>query len=497
MMSNWRRVLMMTALAAYSLLVFVLDLVTPLGIEVWVLNLPVVIVPVLFRSPRMVVLFGLASSAMLVVAWLLSPPGGYNPPSWDILNRGMGLATIWLIAVTVIKLITRTIQLDDALSRLRRETAQREQVGRALEQSEERLRLAMEGAGMGTFDVSLQTGKVLWSATHLRMLGYEATSARETSIGLWQSCVHPDDLARILEAREQALHRRSAYSVEYRILRADNAATTWLAVFGRYCYNESGAAVRFLGVAFDITRRKELEREAVQREVLALTAREQRQIGQELHDGVGQELTGLGLMAQSLAQRLPATAPEKRIAVRLIAGLDSIHQQVRELSRGLIPVHVESMGLAAALDDLAMRMTEASGIPVTAQCPEWVEVPDHQTATQLFRIAQEAVSNAVRHGRPQHICLMLLTEPNALHLRIKDDGIGMQGGTDQCDGLGLRIMHYRAGQIGAALQIGPSEGGGTDVSCTLLRSFGKKGSDPLKRPKTKGSDRFFSERSEE
>src|SRR5262249_40855238 len=160
---------------------------------------------------------------------------------------------------------------------------------------------------------------------------------------------------------------------------------------------EGGNATRFLGVAFDITRRKELEREAVQREVLAMAAREQRQIGQELHDGVGQALTGLGLMAQSLAQRLADSgadgAPGQRVALRLVAGIDSVHQQVRELSRGLIPVHVESRGLSAALDDLAASTTEASGIPVTAECPEWVELPDHATATHLFRIAQEAVSN--------------------------------------------------------------------------------------------------------
>ena len=171
MMSNSRHVLLMTALASYSVLVFVLDVVTPRGIEVWVLNLPVVIAPVLFRNPRLVVFFGLASAAMVVVGWLWSPPG-YNPPSWDILNRGMGLAAIGLIAAMAINFIKKTTQLDDALGRLRRETSERDRISRALERSEQRLRLAMEGAGMGTFDVNLQTGKVVWSATHLRMLGY-------------------------------------------------------------------------------------------------------------------------------------------------------------------------------------------------------------------------------------------------------------------------------------------------------------------------------------
>jgi PAS domain S-box-containing protein len=454
MMSTVQRLLLITALGLYAGVVFVLDLLTPAGIEIWVLNLPVIVVPVLFRNLRVVVFLTLACSAMLVLGWVWVLPGG-NPPLWDTLNRVMGLATLWLIAVMGIIIIKRSTRLDDAL--------------RALEYSEERLRLATEGAGMGTFDMNLETGKVGWSATYLRLLGYEAKSGRETILDLWRSSIHPDDLARVLEAREQARQCRSACSIEHRIKRADNGEIAWLAVFGRFYYNEAGQAVRFLGVSFDITRRKALEREALQREVLAMTAREQRQIGQELHDGVGQELTGLGLMAQSLSERLQEAAAEKLIALRLLAGLDSLHQKVRELSRGLIPVHVESRGLPAALDDLAIRTAEASGISVTAECPEWVELGDHATATELFYIAQEAVNNALRHGRPRNIRLTLLTEPDGLRLRIKDDGIGLPDGLEQGDGLGLRIMRHRAAVIGGVLQIGPSQGGGTVVTCTLPR----------------------------
>jgi PAS domain S-box-containing protein len=419
----------------------------------------------------MVVFLSLVGSVMLVVAAVVSPPGS-NPPLWDILNRGMGLATMWLIAVMAISMINKSTQLDYALRSLQRENARHRETSHALKDSEERLRLATEGAGIGTIDVNLQTGKVVWSATHLGMLGYKAMSDRETTTDLWRSCVHPDDLARVLQARQRALQHHSAYSIEYRVNRADDSGIAWLADFGRYSYNESREAVRFLGVAFDITRRKELEREVREREVLAITTREQRQIGQELHDGVGQELTGLGLMAQSLAERLPETAAEKRVALRLIGGLDRVREQVRELSRGLIPVHVESRGLSAALDDLAARTSAASGISVTAECPEWVDLPDHATATELFHIAQEAVSNALRHGRPRHIRLTLLTEPNGLRLRIRDDGIGIQRVPEETNGLGLRIMQYRAGRIGGVLKVGPSEGGGTAVSCTLPRSKG-------------------------
>jgi PAS domain S-box-containing protein len=297
---------------------------TPLGIDVWVLTVPVVVVPVLVRNQRMVVFLGLACSAMLVVAGFVGPTGPM-PLLWDALNRGMGLAALWLVAVMAIMIIKKSTQLDDAVRTLRREMDEHGHTRRQLALDEERLRLAIEGAGMGTFDVDLQTGKVVWSASNFRMLGYDTTSDRETTIDMWRSCVHPDDLVRVLEAREQALQRRSGYAIEYRIKRADNGEIAWLAVFGRFYYTESGEAVRFVGVAFDITRRKELEREAQQRAVLAVAAREQQRIGQELHDGVGQELTGLGLMAQSLAQRLPEAAAEKRIALRLLAGLFDDH----------------------------------------------------------------------------------------------------------------------------------------------------------------------------
>jgi PAS domain S-box-containing protein len=467
-MSAVQHVLVMTALALYAVVVFVLDIVTPVGIDVWVLNLPMILVPVLLRNTRMAVCLTLVCSALVGIGWVWSP-AGFNPAWWDLLNRGMGLGAIWLTGIVAIMSIKRATQLDDALSHLQRESAERDRISEDLEQSEERLRLATEGTGMGTFDVKLQTGKVAWSATHLRLLGYEALSG-ETTIDLWRACIHPDDLACVLQAREQSLQHRSPYSIEYRIKRADNGEIAWLAVFGRFYYDESGEAVRFLGVSFDITQRKALEREALQREVLAMTAREQRQIGQELHDGVGQELTGLGLMAQSLSQRLPEAAAEKRIALRLLSGLESLHQKVRDLSRGLIPVHVERRGLSAALEDLAVRTTEESGISVAAECPDWVAPPDHATATELFYIAQEAVRNALRHGRPRTIHITLFAEPDGMRLRIKDDGIGLPNGLEQSEGLGLRIMRHRAGLIGGVLQIGPSQGGGTMVTCALLRT---------------------------
>jgi len=471
-----RRAVLLTAVVLFAAAVFITDLLTPLGVAEWVLYLPVILAPVWFNNSRQVVVASALCSALVVVGFFLSPPGILH--SWDLINRGMGLTALWLTALAGITICRRSTRLAEVMLSLQREIAQHQQTEQALGQSEERLRLAVEGAGMGTWDLDLRTGKRVWSETNFRMLGYQPVLGGEATREMWLSRLHPDDRDRVLEVVEEARRERSLYCPEYRICRADNGETVWLAAFGRFVYDETGEAVRFLGVLFNVTRRKraaESLRESqerlrlLQRELVEIAAQEQRRIGQELHDGVGQELTGLGLMANALAQHLRETDTEKRIADRLVAGLDRVHQQVRTLARGLVPVQLEAQGLWAALDDLAVRASEQSGIPVTFDCPEGVGVPDHAAATQLHRIAQEAVSNALRHGRPQQVRLTLLYEPDGLRLSIQDDGTGTPDQMEESNGMGFRIMQYRAEQIGGALQIGQAEGGGTIVTCKVPR----------------------------
>jgi PAS domain S-box-containing protein len=321
--------------------VFLVDILTPLGGTAWVLYLPVILAPVWLHNlkdtgylPRQILIASALCSILVVVGLFLTHPDAWT---WRVLrNRGMVLIALWLTTISAIIIYRRSFQLAEAMKTLQQEIARHTQTSQLLEKAEERLRLAVEGAGMGTFDVNMQTRTAVWSRNHLRMLGYENVTEGQATIDMWRSCVHPNDQDRIQEAREQALKHRSLYSVEYRIRRADNGEISCLAVFGRFFHDQRGEAVRFLGVSFDITRRKELERE-----VLEITAREKQHIGQELHDGVGQELTGLGLMAQTLSLRLLESSSEKPIAVRLVAGLNQLHQQIRALARGLVPVDME------------------------------------------------------------------------------------------------------------------------------------------------------------
>lgn len=458
-------VLVFAAAASYLVVVFAIDILTPIGIEVWVMDLPVILLPVLLRNARLVTAIAVVAAVLVVVGSTLSPAGA-NPPIWDVLNRGMGLAVMGLMTAMAVGIIRRSNALDLARHKLELESEAHRKTAATLEKHVERLRLAADAAGMGTFDLDLEGGRAYCSAAHLKLLGAAADVDLETSIEEWESWVHPEDREHACEARAAALRDRASYSIEYRVVQPDERIA-WLAVFGRCYVNTGGAGTRLLGVAFDVTRRKELEREVLGREVLATVSAKQREVGQALHDTVGQELTGLGLMAHSLAARFPDGSPEWNVAGRLISGIEDTHRTVRELSRGLIPVQVEARGLFAALEDLVARMTEQSGVSVTVQYSEYFRSPPHETATQLFHIAQEAVANAVRHGRPQNVRLSLLPEPDGLRLRISDDGLGIDPRPEADSGLGLRIMHYRAALIGARLTIAPARSGGTVVACTL------------------------------
>lgn len=457
--SDGRRALVFTACCILAMLVFVVDVLTPAGVEVWVLYLPVILAAAWLNSSRGVVNFALACATLVIVGAFISPPADH-PHGWDVLNRSMGLSAIGLTAWMGVIICRRAARLMDLTGKLRTEVDERIRTDAALRKSEERLQLAAQGSGMGTWDLDLRTGDLFWSEAQFKLFGFEPRADGKATMDMWKSRVHPDDLARVLQAQEQARDDHSLYCSEYQIYRADNGQSVWLAVFGRYQYSEADRAVRFAGVCFDITVRKRLERET-----LEIAAREQLRIGQELHDGVGQELTGLSLMASTLVQRLPEDRPETRIARRLVGGFDRVHQQVRTLARGLMPVHVESRGLSVALEDLADRLAEQSGTSIEFRSKDGINAADHTTATQLFHIAQEAVANALRHGRPRHIVLTLISNPSGLCLAIEDDGVGM---CDQPnDGMGLRIMRYRADQIGGALNVARAESGGTLVSCTL------------------------------
>jgi len=218
-----------------------------------------------------------------------------------------------------------------------------------------------------------------------------------------------------------------------------------------------------IATGIDITEREHLERA-----LLDVSAREQRRIGQDLHDGLGQHLTGIAFMAKvhekKLAETDPVAAAEAAKLGRLVS--DAVHK-TRELARGLLPVMSDSQGLMSALRIWADEVEDLFGVSCRYECPMPVLIRDVVVSTHLYHIAQEAVNNALKHGLAKNIVLRLATENGLGTLQIVDDGSGIPGERDNSQGMGLHIMGYRSKMIGGRMEISRNARQGTTVCCTF------------------------------
>lgn len=221
----------------------------------------------------------------------------------------------------------------------------------------------------------------------------------------------------------------------------------------------------FTGIVRDITERRRLEKE-----ILDVTEQERRRIGQDLHDGLGQMLTGIGLLSQNLTRQLEQReVSEAEDAAEITDLLKEADQYARDLARGLTPVDLEASGLVTALERLVANAERLFDIECALHEVGSALVHDGTTATHMYRIAQEAVSNAVRHGKADRIKISLASGAEQIRLRIRDDGVGFPEDGSDGPGMGVNIMSYRARIIGGTLDISSSPGEGTTVTFTLPR----------------------------
>lgn len=210
------------------------------------------------------------------------------------------------------------------------------------------------------------------------------------------------------------------------------------------------------------------ERQRLEMELIDVSEREQRRIGHDLHDSLCQHLTGTALAGQVLKQKLALrNQPEATDAGRVVELVEEGITMARDLARGLYSVEMQADGLMTALGELAANTTKWFKIQCQFQCPHPILIQDSNTAINLCRIAQEAVSNAVRHGSPTNILLNLAQANGRITLSIEDDGTGLADDWEKGPGIGTRIMAHRAAIIGATFNIDTNPLGGTLVQCTL------------------------------
>lgn len=223
---------------------------------------------------------------------------------------------------------------------------------------------------------------------------------------------------------------------------------------------KDGRADRIIVTGTDMT-----ERNRLQQEIMRVVEQEHARIGHDLHDGVGQTMTGIVTMMEALTNELEGESRES--AVRIHELLSQSVSEVRRMSHGLSPTSIKYRGLAGALQLLAETVRTNFRTPCECEADASIEIRDKDKETHLFRIAQEAVTNALRHGKPSRVIISLKPVSGSMYeLRVEDDGVGIKRKKAGAPGgIGVRVMEYRANLIGGRLKISSSGRKGCAVSC--------------------------------
>lgn len=290
--------------------------------------------------------------------------------------------------------------------------------------------------------------------------GYRAGEVQGRCV--WDLFATPSEIEQTKTVFTQLLQGRlpGSYDSHWTTREGATRLITWSHALLR---DAAGKVAYVIATGIDVTDRKQLEGA-----ILDASEREQRRIGRDLHDGLGQHLTGIAFLSKVLEQRLRAHAmPDEAAQAAQLARL--VNQSIvmtRELSHGLLPVQLAAHGLMSALQHLAGEIHELFSISCRFSCEDPLFFHDVSIATHLFRIAQEAVTNALRHGHATDIEIGLLGGDQPT-LTITDNGVGCPAVEDlvTCDGMGLRIMRHRAAMIGGMLSLLQPATGGTSVVC--------------------------------
>lgn len=308
----------------------------------------------------------------------------------------------------------------------------------------------------------------------------------------WVRAIHIEDRAAVAYRWASLRERDEVFREEYRLCRK-GGTVRWVLAEGAALRSYGGELLGFIRTVVDISRHRELEaellaaraeleqrvrertadleaemseRQRLEKEVLQAKENEQRRFSRDLHDGLGQCLTGVLFHALALERDLSARQSSFAPSAAKIAELvDGAINQAQDLARGIYPVPLRPDGLVSALRDLVSATCEAHPVRCSFECNEPVLIDDVDVATHLYRIAQEAITNAIKHSGGSSLTVRIEEHPTELVLSIIDDGVGLS--EEAKHGRGLNIMKHRARLVGAQFEVEAAPDRGTTVRCVF------------------------------
>lgn len=436
-----RPALLYGLLGFLSLVIFGLDWLLPPGLTVELLQVAVVLLTLFSEERRPTLFFGGLTTLFVVGGFMIH--FYRSDTTLALFNHGLVLLGLW-VAVGVVLAFKRTLQS-------RRE-------------SEARAQAILETTVDGIITIDADGIIESFNEAAETIFGYDAEEVIGKNVKVLMPSPYREEHDEYLRSYHET-GRRKIIGIGREVQGKRKDGSTFpldLAV----SEVELDDRTIFTGIVRDISERRKLEKE-----ILNVSEEERRRIGQDLHDGLGQMLTGIGLLSQDVAQHLEEEGHERaEDMTEITEHIKEADQYARDLSHGLIPVDVEANGLPEALRRLAKNAERLFDVQSEFREVETAHIHDNATASHLYRIAQEAVNNAVRHGDADHVRLLLAAGENQIRLQVRDDGSGFdKDDTAESDGMGVRIMTHRARIVGGTLDVSSTIGEGTIVTCTLPR----------------------------
>lgn len=350
---------------------------------------------------------------------------------------------------------------------------QRQRAEAALRSSESRLRLAMRASNIGLWDWDIARNRVFYSREWKGQLGYEEEEIGE-GLDEWESRVHPQDRERTLErVRPLLAQPGGAFEAEFRMRHRKDGSWRWIHARGEVLFDEEGRAKRMLGCHIDITERKAAEDQvrSLTRRLLRAEENERRALSRELHDRVGQNLSAIDVNLQLIREQLARGAAEQAAAriedaQRL---LRDTTRDVRDVMVELRPPGLDDYGLATALRNYAERIVERIPARLAVLGEDPAPRPPLDTEMALFRIAQEAVTNAAKHSQATNIEIRIEDSAHGTRLTVADDGVGFGAEAASAPSWGLAIMRERAEAVGARFEVRSLPGAGSRITAEVPR----------------------------